>query len=114
MLADEKLTEITREKNPKKIWVQGPHAFIKAATVHQEGSFHPFYIDGIFGSVFHGGYPLGIVTKNGVVRFILFPGKKSRAHNSGAGVFDKNSLWGELNIQKGQLCVKGISEQGQC
>jgi hypothetical protein len=26
-------------------------------------------------------------------------------------VFDKNSLWGELNIQKGELCVKGILAQ---
>jgi phosphotransferase system HPr (HPr) family protein len=25
--------------------------------------------------------------------------------------FDKNSLWGELNIQEGQLCFKGILAQ---
>jgi hypothetical protein len=27
------------------------------------------------------------------------------------GLIDKNSLWGELNIQKGELCVKGILAQ---
>jgi len=28
-----------------------------------------------------------------------------------SGEIDKNSLWGELNIQKRQLCVKGILAQ---
>jgi hypothetical protein len=26
-------------------------------------------------------------------------------------IIDKNSLWDGLNIQKGELCVKGISAQ---
>ena len=26
-------------------------------------------------------------------------------------LFDKNSLWGGLNIQKGELCVKGFLSQ---
>jgi hypothetical protein len=52
MLADGKSTEITHSlgRRPKKD--MGPRAprFQKAATDHQEGSFRPFYIDGIFGT----------------------------------------------------------------
>jgi hypothetical protein len=36
--------------------------------------------------------------------------REVRVHHR-AQVIDKNSLWGELNIQKGELCVKGFLSQ---
>ena len=60
------------------------------------GAYCPFPGTGISPPFMIRGSPVPCIT----IFFLVF-----------GAVFDKNSLWGELNIQKGELCVKGILAQ---